>query len=89
MQILKRNGEKQEFYWNKISTSLENAAMDWTHPLTESDIKLLSNLVETRINKLLKYDDKRIISSLELKIILYESLKEMGFNEIAKIYMEI
>lgn len=87
MFILKRDGRKEEFYKHKIEISIKNSARDCGYPLNESDVNFLYKTILDKINKLLTQDKNRIISSLELKIILYESLKESEFNKVALSYI--
>lgn len=86
MYIIKRNGEKEKFNKEKIITSIKNTARDCNYPLTYSDIKYISGTAESELRKLLKH--KEILSSQEIKMVLYESFKKCGFNKIAKTYIE-
>lgn len=88
MYILKRNGKKQKFQKYKIITSIKNSAKDVNYPLTQGDINILRRGVESKIDNLLKIDKDRMISSLELRVILYEVLTEYSFKKIAKAYIE-
>ena len=88
-KIIKRNGKLQDFNLDKLSRSIKSSARDCNIIINESDVKLICNLVNSKTNKLNSLNKERLISSLELKIILYESLRELGFSEIAKNYIEI
>mgnify|MGYP003443661626 CR=1 FL=1 len=88
-KIIKRNGKLQDFDFDKIGRSIKSSARDCNIIINESDVKLICNLVNSKTNKLNSLNKERLISSLELKIILYESLRELGFSEIAKNYIEI
>lgn len=86
MYVIKRNGQKQEFNKEKIITSIKNSARDCNYSLTYSDIKYISGTVEDELKKILIY--KEMLSSQEIRMILYESLNKCGFEKIAKSYIE-
>ena len=88
-KIIKRDGRLQDFNLDKLARSIKCCARDCNIIINESDIKLICNLVNSKTNKLNSLNKERLISSLELKIILYESLRELGFNKIAENYIEI
>lgn len=87
-KIIKRDGQLQDFNLDKISRSIKCSARDCNIIINDSDVKLICNLVNSKTNKLSSLNKERLISSLELKIILYESLKELGFSKIAENYIE-
>lgn len=87
MRILKRNGKIEKFYIYKVRTSIENTARDCNYSLNQSDINSIISITNSRINNLLIYNENRTISSIEIKIILYEALKELGFKRIAEKYI--
>lgn len=87
-KIIKRDGRLQDFSLDKTSRSIKSSASDCDLIINESDIKLICNLVNSKIDKLNSLNKDRLISSLELRVILYEALKELGFDKIAKNYIE-
>lgn len=86
MKIIKRDGRKQEFSKDKIVTSIKNSAKDCNCSLTASDVNYISKVVETNIKKLLEQKD--ILTSQELRMLLYEALIECQFKQVAKAYIE-
>lgn len=87
MKIIKKNGEVQDFYDFKIRTSIKNSAKDCDYPLNLSDINILTKSVDRKIKRLLKNDSERIISSREIRLIIFETLTEYSFSKVAKAYM--
>lgn len=88
MKIIKRYGDIQEFDIKKIETSIKNVARDCSFSITNSDIKYIINSVNSRIKNFIKVaGENRMISSLEIRVILYETLKNCHFGEIANEYI--
>lgn len=86
MYVIKRDGHKQDFNKDKIITSIKNTARDCNYSLTYSDIKYISGTVEDELKKILIHKD--ILSSQEIKMVLYESFRKCGFDKIAKRYID-
>ena len=86
MKIIKKDGRLEEFNPNKIRTSIENAANDSGSFLNSSDLRILSSDVEKVIRTIRK--DSLITSSYEVTGIIFSILKNDGFNNILKSYIE-
>ncbi len=86
MKIIKKDGRLEEFNPSKIRTSIENAAKDSGSFLNSSDLKILSSDVEKAIRTIRK--DSLITSSYEVIGIIFSILKNDGFNNILKAYIE-
>ena len=85
MEIIKRNGNLEPFSIVKTEISISNCAQELSVPLTEADIKFLSNLVKKKLSDL--HRDVSPTSSFEIKGIVYRILCENGFKTIAYEYM--
>lgn len=85
MEIVKRNGKTERFTIGKINTSIANCAQELSFPLTEGDIKFLTNIVKKKLLDL--HRDISPTSSYEVKGIVYKVLSENGFKTIAKEYI--
>lgn len=86
MNILKKTGKLEIFDPHKIMISIENSATDIGVFLNESDLKILEKDIWKRITKIRKVNG--IISSYEVIGIIVEVLKENGYNNILKSYLE-
>ncbi len=84
MQVLKRNGQLQDFNIEKVKTSIECTSNDINQPLTASDINQISNEVEETVNK--KYKNPVDYRDIHNTVVIV--LKEMGFSSMAKSYDE-
>lgn len=89
MQVRKRNGFIRNFKTIKIEYSIINSANDVGIFLTESDIKLLVHEILYMITKVHKDSLSRVISTYELKGMVYCALINEGFSEVAESYMDI
>lgn len=85
MEIIKRNGKTEQFVIAKINTSISNCAQELSSPLTEGDMKLLTNIVKKKLFDL--HRDTSPTSSYEVKGIVYKVLSENGFKKIAAEYI--
>lgn len=87
MKILKKTGRLEDFDIKKIECSIKNSARDCGFSLIKSDITNIINLTKNKIELYNKRD--RIISSYELKMVLYNVLIELGFRKIADVYIAV
>lgn len=85
MKIIKRNGLIEPFVISKIETSISNCSQELAIPLTESDIKFLSNLITEKLLTLNR--DTSPTSSYEVKGVVYKTLYDNGFATIADEYI--
>ena len=82
MKIKKRNGKIEEFYKEKIVTSITNASDDAHEALNESDIYIVTNVVYQHV-----MDNKdEIVSSESIFNTIYDELKKIGFKNVAESY---
>lgn len=87
MKLIKKDGRIQEFEIDKIYTSIENAGRAITDSsLNESDLKIIVNDIKGRINKVRK--DETPTSSYEVIGVITNVLKENGFTEVLKAFIE-
>ena len=87
MKLIKKDGRIQEFEIDKIYTSIENASRAITDSsLNESDLKIIVNDIKGRINKVRK--DETPTSSYEVIGVITNVLKENGFTEVLKAFIE-
>ena len=87
MKLIKKDGRIQEFESDKIYTSIENASRAVTDlSLNESDLKIIVNDIKLRINKVRK--DETPTSSYEVIGVITNVLKENGFTEVLKAFIE-
>lgn len=87
MKLIKKDGRIQEFESDKIYTSIENASRAVTDlSLNESDLKIIVNDIKLRINKIRK--DETPTSSYEVIGVITNVLKENGFTEVLKAFIE-
>jgi transcriptional repressor NrdR len=84
VQVIKRNGSKQEYDVNKIKLTLEKVSDEVLKPLTASDIAALLRSIEQSIKACNK---EEIQSSRILRIVVAE-LIDYGFYDIAKAYLQ-
>lgn len=86
MRIVKKNNTIQEFNHNKALISIANAADDIGIILNYSDLKVIKSEILNRLNEISQQTDT--ISSVMLSGIIEEILEDLGFNNIAKSYIE-
>lgn len=82
MLVIKRDNTKQKMDIYKIRTSIENAANDCDYPLVSSNVNILVKEVTKKIKK------RNEVSSREIKMIIYEVLREYKFDKVAISYLE-
>lgn len=87
MKIVKRDGRLVDFEVSKIKQSILGASEDANFSLNESDLSILANSIKDKLNILCK--NNRITSSLEIRMLVFESLLDNGFSEIAKSYISV
>ncbi|MDV4152102.1 ATP cone domain-containing protein [Clostridium sp. AL.422] len=86
MKIIKKDGRLEEFNINKIKTSIENAAKDSGSFLNSSDLRILADDIQKTILAIRK--DPCITSSYEVTGIIFSILRNDGFSNILKAYIE-
>ena len=84
MKVIKRDGRIQEFDLNKILITLEKVSDDISEPFTESDIRNLSEDIESTI-KAISEDS---IEVNKIQDIVVEELEKLGFGNAARHYRE-
>jgi len=84
LKVKKRDGRIQTFNLEKIKLSIQNASDDMRMPLNESDVYSIIQAINTKIFK--KGQD--IIECNEIHGDVILTLKEFGFNKLAKFYDE-
>lgn len=89
MKVRKRNGFIRKFETVKIKYSIMNSANDVGVFLTESNIKSLVNEILYMITEVHKDNLSHIISTYELKGMVYCALINEGFSDVAESYMNI
>lgn len=87
MEIIKKNGDSEEFLPNKISISISNCAAEVSTHLTESDLKYIIKKTTHILHCLNRQNTPT--SSYEVKCIVYRVLRETGFKKIAQEYMNV
>lgn len=84
MKVLKRDGRFQDYDLDKIKLSIERASDEARQPFTLSDIEILSKDIHRKILNM----GKDVIRSVEIHNIVYNQLKNAGFDEVAKCYRD-
>lgn len=87
MKIIKRDCKIVNFEENKIHQSILSAAKDADFSLTESDLSILTSSVKDGINFIC--NENRIPSSLEVKLLVFETLIDSGFKKVADSYIDV
>ncbi|CCJ34651.1 ATP cone domain-containing protein [Caloramator australicus] len=82
MKVIKKDGRVEEFYKDKIITSIENASDDVKEPLTMSDVENVVREVEKNLLNL----NKKEVTTHEIRQVIIEVLKNFGFNDVAEAY---
>ncbi|MCX7904592.1 MAG: ATP cone domain-containing protein [Caloramator sp.] len=82
MKVLKKDGRIEEFYKDKIITSIENASDDVKEPLTLSDVENVVHEVE----KILYNLNKKEVTTHEIREVIILVLKNFGFHDVAEAY---
>lgn len=84
MKVSKRNGQLQDFNLEKIKTSLACTSNDIREPLNKSDLDNISTMVEENIHN--KFSGQ--ITYVDVHNVVFSTLKDMGFTDMAKAYNE-
>lgn len=82
MKVIKKDGRVEEFYKDKIITSIENASDDVKEPLTMSDVENVVREVEKNLLNL----NKKEVTTHEIRQVIIEVLKNFAFNDVAEAY---
>ncbi|AYE35775.1 ATP cone domain-containing protein [Clostridium septicum] len=85
MEILKKNGKKEEFSSKKLITSIENAGRDADTILNESDLNMLKKDIIKTLEQI--REKTEITSSYEIIGVVIDTLKKEGFRNIIKTYI--
>ncbi len=86
MDVIKRDGRRQELEVTKIKTSILNSSIDSKKIINEADLKILTKGVVKTLNSL--RGDNGTTSSYEILAIVASILKNEGFREIAIAYLD-
>lgn len=87
MQIVKRNGKKEEYSLKKIETSISNSAHDIDYTLTESDLKMITGDIDKILNSLASSEG--LISTYEVRGVIYRILIDNKFMGLCRSYMNL
>lgn len=87
MRIQKKNGMSEYFETDKITTSIVNSAYDVNFLLTRADISIIVRDIEKKLTKLRGHDGQT--STYEVRGVIFHTLIDNGFCEIANSYMDI
>ncbi|OQB21738.1 MAG: anaerobic ribonucleoside triphosphate reductase [Firmicutes bacterium ADurb.Bin182] len=83
MQVRKKNGSLQDFNIDKIMLVIEHISDECNQPLTLSDI----NLIRKSVLKSVENKAVDVISTAEIRDIVFSELSRSGFSDIAAAYM--
>lgn len=87
MLVLGRNLNIMEYYEERLKKNLSGIAQDINFSIIISDLKYIVGKVE-EVLKIIAYDN-RVLTSYEIKYITYRMLLQLGYNKLAKAYMEV
>lgn len=87
MIIVKRDGHLEDFDIDKLITSIKNTFSDSNKILNQSDINYIKKTFDSKLTKFIRMNPQRNISSLEIKMFLFETLKECKFIDVAEKYI--
>lgn len=87
MEIIKRNGKVEAFDKSKVLTSIENSSNDLEFPMTDSDLKSISNQIYKKLVSI--RGENGYTSSYEVRAITYMVLKQYGFETLSKRYIDV
>lgn len=85
MKVIKRDGRIQELELSKVKTSILNSSIDSNKLINESDLKILVNAVNKKLESIRGNADNT--SSYEILAVIVDTLKKEGFKEIAIAYL--
>ncbi len=86
MKVIKRSGNIVDYAEDKIAKSIRNTATDMEELISDRDAALIASDV-TKHMKELRGDDF-LTSTYEVRMITAMAMKDFGFGEIAKRYLE-
>ncbi len=84
MKVLKRDGRYQEYDLDKIKLSIERASDEARQPFTLSDIEMLGKDIHSTILNI----ETDTIKSVDIHNIVYNQLKNAGFDKVARCYRD-
>lgn len=87
MDIVKKNGRKEDFDIKKVETSLINSAQDIDYTLTDSDLRLITGDIYKIIESLAF--SGRTLSTYEVRGVIYSVLYTNKFLELCRSYMNL
>ena len=87
--IIKRDGRLENFDTEKIKRSIKNSAKDCNIDLNNSDVDYIYKVINNRIICFIQSNNRHILSSIEIRSFIIESLKICGFNKISEEYRKI
>ncbi|WP_315119631.1 ATP cone domain-containing protein [uncultured Clostridium sp.] len=82
MKVIKRDRRTQDFDIDKIKITLIRAAEEAKTPFNESDIDMISKVIK----KTIMNDFNGVIRSKEIRCIVLEELRKLGFDNVADLY---
>lgn len=82
MKVIKRSRRTEDFDIDKVRITLIRAAEEGNILLNNSDIELLIKLIKKKIFA----DFNGMIYTREVKAIILEELRKLGFNNLANLY---
>ncbi|GAA0725417.1 hypothetical protein GCM10008905_20720 [Clostridium malenominatum] len=82
MKVIKRDRRTEDFDIDKIKITLIRAAEEGNVPFNNSDIDTLLKLIKKKIVS----DFNGMIYTREVKNIILEELRKLGFDSVANLY---
>ncbi|MBU5483345.1 hypothetical protein KQI86_03330 [Clostridium sp. MSJ-11] len=82
MKVIKRDRRTQDFDVDKIKITLIRASEEAKAPFNESDIELILKVIK----KTILNDFNGVVRSREIRCIVLEELRKLGFDNVAELY---
>ena len=84
MEVIKKDGRREEFNIKKIRRSIASSASDCGIVLTESDLTNACNMIENTISS----GGKKETSSYEIFGVVVYKLQELKYSKVVQAYLE-
>lgn len=84
LTVIKKDLRKQKFAPDKIRISVASSADDVNFMLNKKDLDMVTKDAEKKIISLRGIDGQT--SSYEIRCVVYETLRDLGFNKVANSY---